>query len=50
MGQTGRKDIVEHRNHLRKNITHFIIIEYRCSCNHEFDWNRVEILGKTFNI
>jgi len=47
MGQTARKDIVEHRNlnHLHKNTTHFVITEYRRS-NHEFDWNRVEILDR----
>jgi len=27
-------------------ITHFVITEYRRNCNHEFDWNRVEILDR----
>jgi len=42
MLQTG---ISEHRNHIRRNSsTTSVITNHRVHHNHEFDWNKVEIL------
>jgi len=46
--QTGRKlmaRIKEQKNHINKTtITHSVITDHRLKDNHEFDWDRVEIL------
>jgi len=48
VGQTGRQlktRISEHKNHInRKTSAHSVITEHRLHTNHDFDWERVEIL------
>ena len=47
VGQSGRKlktRIAEHRNHINWNTSiHSVITEHRLECNHEFDWENIEI-------
>jgi len=55
VGQTGRQlktRISEHKNHINRNTSALsVITEHRLQMNHEFDWERVEILDveKYFN-
>ena len=53
VGQTGRllsTRVKEHRNHInRKTSQSSIITDYRL-LNHEFDWERVEILDEERNL
>jgi len=48
VGQTGRllkTRVSEHQNHIRRNTsTTSIITDHRMHSNHDFDWNKVEIL------
>lgn len=52
VGQTGRKlktRIDEHRKHINKNTSSkSVITDHRLHCNHDFDWDKVEILVESY--
>ena len=48
VGQTDRQlkiQIAEHRNHIRTS-SRSVITEHRLDCEHDFDWNNIEILDE----
>jgi len=48
VGQTSRQlhtHILEHRNHIRRNMfSHSVIIDHRLQFDHEFDWDKAQVL------